>query len=58
MSPEQHLTQWQQSQADAETMSPLISKLYREKGVEIQIYGRAVINASTIDLLKSHRVKT
>jgi glyceraldehyde 3-phosphate dehydrogenase len=56
MSPEQHLTQWQQSQADAETMSPLISKLYREKGVEIQIYGRAVINASTIDLLKSHRV--
>ncbi|WP_325895329.1 glyceraldehyde-3-phosphate dehydrogenase [Grimontia sp. NTOU-MAR1] len=56
MSPEQHLTQWQQSQADAEIMSPLISKLYREKGVEIQIYGRAVINASTIDLLKSHRV--
>ncbi|USH04680.1 glyceraldehyde-3-phosphate dehydrogenase [Grimontia kaedaensis] len=56
MSPEQHLTQWQKSQADAETMSPLISKLYREEGVEIQIYGRAVINASTIDLLKSHRV--
>ncbi|WP_028021469.1 glyceraldehyde-3-phosphate dehydrogenase [Enterovibrio calviensis] len=56
MSPEQYLTQWQQSQTDAETMSPLIGKLYREKGVEIQIYGRAVINASTIDLLKSHRV--
>ncbi|NGN98909.1 glyceraldehyde-3-phosphate dehydrogenase [Grimontia sp. S25] len=56
MSPEQHLTQWQQSQTDAEVMSPLIGKLYREKGVEIQIYGRAVINANTIDLLKSHRV--
>lgn len=56
MSPEQYLSQWQQSQNDAETLSPLISRLYREKGVEILIFGRAVINASTIDLLKSHRV--
>ncbi len=37
-------------------MSLMIGKLYREKGVEIQVYGRAVINASTIDLIKSHRV--
>lgn len=56
MSPEQYLTQWQKSQSDAETMSLMIGKLYREKGVEIQVYGRAVINASTIDLIKSHRV--
>ncbi|PMN72154.1 glyceraldehyde-3-phosphate dehydrogenase [Enterovibrio norvegicus] len=56
MSPEQYLTQWQHSQADAESMYPLIGKLYREKGVDIHIYGRAMVTASTIDVVKAHRV--
>ncbi|NUY55143.1 glyceraldehyde-3-phosphate dehydrogenase [Salinivibrio sp. EAGSL] len=56
MSPEHYLLDWQTSQTHSETMYPLLSQLYRQKGVEIQLFGRQLINASTIDIIKAHRV--
>lgn len=56
MSPEQYLNDWQTSQASAEAMSPLLGILYREYGVELSLFGRQLVNASTIDLIKAHRV--
>lgn len=56
MSPEQYLLNWQNSQHDAESMYPLLGSLYRDQGVETQIFGRVLVNASTIDILKAHKV--
>ncbi|OZT83997.1 type I glyceraldehyde-3-phosphate dehydrogenase [Vibrio sp. 03_296] len=56
MSPEKYLQDWQTSQTIAESITPLIGKLYRQKGVEIILFGKTLINATTIDILKTHRV--
>ncbi|MGY0615357.1 glyceraldehyde-3-phosphate dehydrogenase [Vibrio sp. FJH11] len=56
MSPEKYLQDWQTSQAIAESISPLIGKLYRQKGIEVVLFGKTLINATTIDILKTHRV--
>ena len=46
---------WQERQEYAEIMLPLIGKLYRNKAVEISVYGRSLLNASAIDIIKAHR---
>lgn len=56
MSPEKYLVDWQASQTNAESISPLLGQLYRQKGVEIILFGRQLVNASTIDIIKAHRV--
>ncbi|MFW7525416.1 glyceraldehyde-3-phosphate dehydrogenase [Vibrio ostreicida] len=56
MSPEKHLLDWQTSQTIAETISPLLGQLYREKGVEILLFGKTLVNAATIDIIKMHRL--
>ncbi len=56
MTHEHYLQAWQESQELAEAMQPLIGRLYRQQGVEITLYGRPLQNASTIDILKAHRV--
>lgn len=56
MSPEKHLLDWQVSQTVAESMSPLIGQLYRQQGVETLLFGKTLINATTIDIIKTHRV--
>ena len=50
-----HLRDWQERQELAEQMLPIIGRLYRNRGVELRIYGRPLINSSTIELLKAHR---
>jgi len=52
---DQTLIQWQQKEETAEAMIPLIGLLYRKNDVITSIYGRQIINQSTIGLLKSHR---
>ena len=42
-------------EALAESMIPMVGKLYREKSVVTSIYGRPIINRSVIDILKAHR---
>jgi len=56
MSPEKHLQDWQESQTIAETISPLLGQLYREKGVEVLLFGKTLVNAATIDIIKTHRL--
>lgn len=50
------LHSWEERQEYAELMQPLIGKLYRTKGVEIVVYGRSLVAATTIDIIKSHRL--
>ncbi len=52
---EQCLSEWKGRQDLAEQMIPMIGKLYRDRGVVLRIYGRALANCSTIDILKAHR---
>ena len=50
------LSSWQERQEYAELMQPLIGKLYRNFGVEILVYGRSLLNVSTINIIKAHRL--
>lgn len=46
---------WQERQDYAERMLPIIGNLYRNHAVEITVYGRTLLNASAIDVIKAHR---
>ncbi len=46
---------WQERQEYAERMLPIVGSLYRNKAIEISVYGRTLLNASVIDLIKAHR---
>jgi glyceraldehyde 3-phosphate dehydrogenase len=52
---EQYLTSWQERQTFAENMQPIIGQLFRDDGIEISIYGRTLVNASAIDIIKAHK---
>lgn len=39
----------------AEGMIPAVGALYRERGVIITVFGRKLMNASTIDIIKAHQ---
>ncbi|MBL0710682.1 MAG: glyceraldehyde-3-phosphate dehydrogenase [Colwellia sp.] len=52
---EQYQTSWQERQTCAENMQPIIGQLFRNKGVEISVYGRPLLNASPIDIIKAHK---
>lgn len=49
------LSSWQERQEYAEQMQPLLGKLYRNHAVEISVYGRSLLGASAIDIIKAHR---
>jgi len=46
---------WQERQEFAEQMLPIVGRLYRNNAVEILVYGRSLLNASVIDLIKAHK---
>ncbi|MEQ6885214.1 glyceraldehyde-3-phosphate dehydrogenase [Salicola sp. Rm-C-2C1-2] len=50
-----YFSDWTQREAIAESMIPLIGRLYRRNNVVTSIYGRALINQSVINILKAHR---
>lgn len=52
---EVHLKEWQGMEELAERMLPLIGRLYREHNIVTTVYGRSLVNSSTIDILKAHR---
>lgn len=59
LTPEQQYQQsWLERQDYAERMQPLIGSLYRNRGIEICVYGRPLVSASTIDIIKSHKTVT
>ena len=53
--PDDFFKDWKQREALAESMIPVIGKLYRERNVSTYMYGNNMVNKSVIDLMKSHR---
>ena len=52
MSADKHLQSWQERFEMAEAMQPLLGKLYRNQGVEVVVYGKPLLIASLLKLLK------
>jgi len=52
---EQYQTSWQERQTFAENMQPIIGQLFRNNGIEVSVYGRPLVNASAIDIIKAHK---
>jgi len=51
---EQYLTNWNQRQAIAEKMIPLLGSLYRGNSVIVRVFGQKIVNKSTIAIIKAH----
>lgn len=52
---ETYFKDWKSREELAEAMVPIIGRLYRNHGVVTTVYGRSLVNQSTIDILKAHR---
>ena len=52
---EKYFKDWNEREAIAESMLPLIGKLYRDHGVIISVYGRSLVHKSVVDILRAHR---
>ena len=52
---DQLLQSYIQRQELAEQMLPMIGRLYRNNGISMRVYGRAINNVSYVDILKTHR---
>ncbi len=55
MSQEQVFEDWKEREAVAESMIPLIGRLYRDREVETSVFGKIVVKRSVINILKAHR---
>ncbi|MCB1617042.1 MAG: glyceraldehyde-3-phosphate dehydrogenase [Pseudomonadales bacterium] len=53
--PDDYFADWKKREALAESMIPMVGKLYRERNVSIYIYGRSLVNLSPIQIMKAHR---
>ncbi|GLS28140.1 glyceraldehyde-3-phosphate dehydrogenase [Marinibactrum halimedae] len=53
--PDDFFKDWKAREALAESMIPMVGKLYRERNVSITIYGKPLVNRSVIDIMKAHR---
>ena len=49
------INSWQERQEYAELMQPILGKLYRNRAIEISVYGKPLLGASAIDIIKAHR---
>lgn len=59
LTPEQQYQQsWLERQDFADRMQPIVGRLYRNHGIEICVYGRPLISASAIDIIKAHKTVT
>ena len=55
---QQYQKSWQERQDYAESMQPIIGKLFRNQGIDLTVYGRPLVNASTIEIIKAHKTVT
>ena len=51
---QQYLVNWNERQALAEKMIPLLGSLYRGPSVVIRVFGQKIMNTSTITIIKAH----
>jgi glyceraldehyde 3-phosphate dehydrogenase len=49
------ISSWQERQEYAEQMQPILGKLYRNRAIELSVYGKPLLGASAIDIIKAHR---
>lgn len=54
-SPEDFFSDWKAREALAQEMIPVVGRLYSQRNVAIEIYGRALHNRSVTSIMKSHR---
>jgi len=52
---ESHFKDWQSREEIAESMVPLVGKLYREHGVITTIYGKTLVHCSPTQIIKAHK---
>jgi glyceraldehyde 3-phosphate dehydrogenase (phosphorylating) len=53
--PADYFKDWKEREALAEGMIPLVGQLSREKNVKCYIYGKSLVNASVLEIMKDHR---
>jgi len=51
---QQYLINWNERQALAEKMIPLLGSLYRGPSVVVRVFGQKIMNSSTISIIKAH----
>jgi len=56
LSTQTHLDAYITEQGLAESMIPAVGTLYRTRGVIITVFGRKLMNGSTIDIIKAHQL--
>lgn len=49
-----HLEAWKAKQELAESMIPLIGRLYRDRDVVMSVHGRSLVGRSAIDIIRAH----
>jgi len=52
---EKYLKEWRHLEDLAEQMLPMIGRLYRDRNIVTTVYGRPLVNSTSIDILKAHR---
>ena len=55
MSQEQVFADWKEREAVAESMIPVVGRLYRDREVQSSVFGKIIVNRSVINILKAHR---
>ena len=53
---DKYLEKYMNSQTLAEEMIPVVGNLYRKKNVIVTIFGRKLMNRSTIEIIKAHKI--
>jgi glyceraldehyde 3-phosphate dehydrogenase (phosphorylating) len=49
------LEDWNARLDRAESMLPIIGRLYRKNGIVTKVFGRLLVNSSPVDIIKTHR---
>lgn len=53
--PDDYFADWKEREALAESMIPLVGKLYRNNNVKVYIYGQSLYNESVLNIMQIHR---
>jgi glyceraldehyde 3-phosphate dehydrogenase len=53
---DEYLKRWQQREAAAEAMVPIIGRLYRERGVITKVFGDSLVNKDRIEIIQAIRL--
>ena len=49
---EEYLRRWKEREAAAESMVPIVGRLYRERGVIVKVFGNSLVNQDGIEIIR------